>query len=83
MFPLARFNADNLNRLANLCSKAIGDKMKKKQDVGKDATLPNDITRDLLQLNIEQLEVLNSDTQQQHNFTCIVASFKFDVPCRL
>jgi len=36
-----RFQADNWNKLKNLCSKTIGLKMKKKEPVGEnDAALP-------------------------------------------
>ncbi|XP_029427980.1 serine--tRNA ligase, cytoplasmic [Rhinatrema bivittatum] len=35
-----RFQADNLNKLKNLCSKTIGEKMKKKEPVGDDDTVP-------------------------------------------
>ncbi|XP_030416973.1 serine--tRNA ligase, cytoplasmic isoform X3 [Gopherus evgoodei] len=35
-----RFRADNLNKLKNLCSKTIGEKMKKKEPVGDDESVP-------------------------------------------
>nr|CAB3265867.1 serine--tRNA ligase, cytoplasmic-like [Phallusia mammillata] len=38
-----RFTLDNLNKLKNLCSKCIGLKMKSKEDVGTDETLPSDL----------------------------------------
>ncbi|XP_052587172.1 serine--tRNA ligase, cytoplasmic isoform X1 [Peromyscus californicus insignis] len=37
-----RFRADNLNKLKNLCSKTIGEKMKKKEPVGDDESVPED-----------------------------------------
>ncbi|XP_006149579.1 serine--tRNA ligase, cytoplasmic isoform X1 [Tupaia chinensis] len=37
-----RFRADNLNKLKNLCSKTIGEKMKKKEPVGEDESVPED-----------------------------------------
>ncbi|NWS78726.1 SYSC protein, partial [Crotophaga sulcirostris] len=38
-----RFRADNLNKLKNLCSKTIGDKMKKKEPVGTDESIPESV----------------------------------------
>ncbi|CAO2599757.1 Serine--tRNA ligase, cytoplasmic [Lemmus lemmus] len=38
-----RFRADNLNKLKNLCSKTIGEKMKKKEPVGDDESVPEDV----------------------------------------
>lgn len=38
-----RFRADNLNKLKNLCSKTIGEKMKKKEPVGEDESIPEDV----------------------------------------
>ena len=43
-----RFRADNLNKLKNLCSKTIGEKMKKKEPVG-DESIPEDV------LNLDDL----------------------------
>uniref|UniRef100_A0A8C9MXZ1 Serine--tRNA ligase, cytoplasmic n=2 Tax=Serinus canaria TaxID=9135 RepID=A0A8C9MXZ1_SERCA len=49
-----RFRADNLNKLKNLCSKTIGDKMKKKEPVGTDESVPesaqnlDELTADVL-----------------------------------
>ncbi|XP_049920004.1 serine--tRNA ligase, cytoplasmic [Epinephelus moara] len=37
-----RFTADNLNKAKNLCSKSIGEKMKKKEPVGEDDSLPEE-----------------------------------------
>lgn len=60
-----RFRADNLNKLKNLCSKTIGDKMKKKEDPGQDETLPegtpglDELTADALAaLSVAQIKVL-------------------------
>ncbi|XP_023669302.1 serine--tRNA ligase, cytoplasmic [Paramormyrops kingsleyae] len=47
-----RFTADNLNKVKNLCSKAIGEKMKKKEPLGDDDSLPEDA---------ENLEGLTAD----------------------
>lgn len=57
-----RFKADNLNKMKKMCSKAIGEKMKKKEPVGDDATIPQetldkleDVT--LTQEDLEKLDV--------------------------
>ncbi|XP_050401833.2 serine--tRNA ligase, cytoplasmic [Patella vulgata] len=39
-----RFRADELNKQKNACSKVIGEKMKKKEPVGDDDTVPAEIT---------------------------------------
>ncbi|XP_019775472.1 serine--tRNA ligase, cytoplasmic isoform X2 [Tursiops truncatus] len=44
-----RFQADNLNKLKNLCSKTIGEKMKKKEPTGNDESIPEDV------LNLDDL----------------------------
>ncbi|XP_051907190.1 serine--tRNA ligase, cytoplasmic isoform X2 [Hippocampus zosterae] len=36
----SRFTADNLNKAKNLCSKSIGEKMKRKEPVGEDESIP-------------------------------------------
>ncbi|XP_036857475.1 serine--tRNA ligase, cytoplasmic isoform X1 [Manis javanica] len=46
-----RFRADNLNKLKNLCSKTIGEKMKKKEPVGNDESIPEDV------LNLDDLTI--------------------------
>ena len=38
-----RFQADNWNKLRNMCSKEIGAKMKKKEPVGGDEPLPQEV----------------------------------------
>lgn len=43
-----RFTADNLNKAKNLCSKVIGEKMKKKEPVGDDETLPDNVILEAL-----------------------------------
>jgi len=50
-----RFRADLLNKLKNDCSKAIGDKMKKKEPVGDDAAVPETILNNLDELTKEKL----------------------------
>nr|XP_013806551.1 PREDICTED: LOW QUALITY PROTEIN: uncharacterized protein LOC106491480 [Apteryx mantelli mantelli] len=52
LFLLGRFRADNLNKLKNLCSKTIGDKMKKKEPVGTDESVPE---------NVQNLDELTAD----------------------
>jgi len=46
----ARFNADEYNKLKNMVSKVIGEKMKKKEPIGDDDTLPDTITSNILGL---------------------------------
>lgn len=53
-----RYNGDSLNKLKNLASKTVGEKMKKKEPQGDDSTLPESITKDLLVLTAEQLKEL-------------------------
>nr|XP_008521711.1 PREDICTED: serine--tRNA ligase, cytoplasmic [Equus przewalskii] len=57
-----RFRADNLNKLKNLCSKTIGEKMKKKEPVGDESVPENvlnldDLTADALaNLKVSQIK---------------------------
>nr|XP_024650984.1 serine--tRNA ligase, cytoplasmic-like [Macaca nemestrina] len=58
-----RFRADNLNKLKNLCSKTIGEKMKKKEPVEDDESVPenvlnfDDLTADALaNLKVSQIK---------------------------
>ncbi|XP_032566744.1 serine--tRNA ligase, cytoplasmic isoform X2 [Chiroxiphia lanceolata] len=60
-----RFRADNLNKLKNLCSKTIGDKMKRKEPVGTDESVPESarnlegLTADVLgALQVSQIKQL-------------------------
>lgn len=53
-----RFQADLWNKLKNLCSKTIGEKMKKKEAVGEDDALPNDVKENLEKLTAEALQGL-------------------------
>lgn len=54
-----RHRADNLNKLKNLCSKEIGEKMKKKEPLGDDDTVPQSIAGDLdNQVNSANLKAL-------------------------
>ena len=52
-----RFQADNWNKLRNLCSKEIGAKMKRKEAVGEDDSLPSEITAKLDSITAEDLRV--------------------------
>ncbi|KAJ8257279.1 hypothetical protein GJAV_G00183900 [Gymnothorax javanicus] len=52
-----RFTADNLNKVKNLCSKTIGEKMKRKEPVGEDDCLPEE-AKDLESLTAEALGAL-------------------------
>lgn len=53
-----RHRADNFNKLKNLCSKEIGEKMKKKEPLGDDDTVPKAIADDLDNLTSEGLKTL-------------------------
>lgn len=53
-----RFQADNWNKLKNLCSKTIGLKMKKKEPVGDSDLLSDDVMSVLNELTPEILEKL-------------------------
>uniref|UniRef100_A0A8C0FKZ6 Seryl-tRNA synthetase 1 n=1 Tax=Bubo bubo TaxID=30461 RepID=A0A8C0FKZ6_BUBBB len=57
MASSCRFRADNLNKLKNLCSKTIGDKMKKKEPVGTDESIPESV-QNLDELTIDVLGAL-------------------------
>ncbi|XP_034270641.1 serine--tRNA ligase, cytoplasmic [Pantherophis guttatus] len=52
-----RFRADNLNKLKNLCSKTIGEKMKKKEPVGNSDDIP-DHAQNLDELTVDILTSL-------------------------
>ncbi|KAM4701344.1 serine--tRNA ligase, cytoplasmic [Discoglossus pictus] len=54
----SRFQADYLNKLKNLCSKTIGEKMKKKEPVGDSDVLPEN-AQNLEQLTAEILSALS------------------------
>ena len=55
-----RFQADNWNKLRNMCSKEIGTKMKNKDPVGEDDTLPGEIKEKLYSLTAETVRVSTS-----------------------
>lgn len=53
-----RHRADNFNKLKNLCSKEIGEKMKRKEPLGDVDTVPQVIADDLDNLTSESLKTL-------------------------
>ncbi|CAG9762141.1 unnamed protein product [Ceutorhynchus assimilis] len=55
-----RHTADNWNKLKNVCSKAIGEKMKKKEPQGDSSeAVPEDVVATLDSLTVEQLQALS------------------------
>ena len=55
-----RFQLDNWNKLRNVCSKEIGQKMKKKEPVGDEDTLPEEVVKKLDSLTAEDVRVSES-----------------------
>lgn len=54
-----RHRGDGLNKAKNVCSKAVGEKMKNKEPQGDDDKIPADLlSRDLAELTVEQLKPL-------------------------
>lgn len=53
-----RFQADNWNKIKKLCSKTVGQKMKKKEAVGDSAEIPDEIKSSLEKLTQSELETL-------------------------
>ncbi|XP_059477217.1 serine--tRNA ligase, cytoplasmic isoform X2 [Neocloeon triangulifer] len=53
-----RHKADTWNKLKNVCSKEIGEKMKKKEAAGTDDTLPDGLESKLLDLTSDQVKAL-------------------------
>ncbi|EDX03561.1 GD22783 [Drosophila simulans] len=61
-----RHRADNLNKVKNVCSKVIGEKMKKKEPVGAmSEDLPADVTKDLTEIVAETLQPLTVNQIKQ------------------
>jgi len=54
----ARFEADNWNKLKNMASKAIGEKMKKKEPQGDSDSLEDSLIQGLAALSLEQCQGL-------------------------
>ncbi|KAK2184982.1 hypothetical protein NP493_248g00013 [Ridgeia piscesae] len=55
-----RFQADELNKLKNLCTRSIGEKMKKKEPVGDNDTLPEAILDNITGLDAEAVKTAAS-----------------------
>ncbi|XP_076638324.1 seryl-tRNA synthetase [Colletes latitarsis] len=53
-----RHKADNLNKLKNVCSKEIGERMKRKEAVGNDDNVPKDVLENLENLMPDNLKSL-------------------------
>jgi seryl-tRNA synthetase len=53
-----RFHGDTLNKLKNLASKSIGEKMKKKEPQGEDSTVPQELAANLTEINADRLKEL-------------------------
>jgi len=60
-----RFEADNWNKLKNAASKAIGEKMKKKEAVGSESSVPDSLVAGLAALTMEDMSILTV-TQIKH-----------------
>ncbi|XP_064633193.1 serine--tRNA ligase, cytoplasmic-like [Lineus longissimus] len=54
----SRYQSDNWNKLKNACSKSIGEKMKKKEPIGEDDSLPQEVLDKLDELTAEILKEL-------------------------
>ncbi|XP_071483184.1 serine--tRNA ligase, cytoplasmic-like [Diadema antillarum] len=60
-----RYQADNLNKMKNLCSKLIGEKMKKKEPVGdENEAVPEEVASKLPELTKEILEAHTLTVEQ-------------------
>lgn len=55
----ARFTGDQLNRLRNMCSKAVGEKKKAKEADGEDLPLPEVLTASPVEVKAEELKALS------------------------
>ncbi|XP_063990677.1 serine--tRNA ligase, cytoplasmic [Diachasmimorpha longicaudata] len=53
-----RHRADNLNKLKNVCSKEIGEKMKKKEPVGESSEVPEEFSSNLDGITSDNLKTL-------------------------
>merc|ERR1712038_1151645 len=53
-----RFQADNWNKIKNVCSKAIGEKKKKKEADGDTDAVPEELENNLAELSMEQVTPL-------------------------
>lgn len=43
LYTLVRYQSDNWNKFRNMCAKEIGAKMKRKEPVGDDTTVPEEV----------------------------------------
>ncbi|GIX83310.1 hypothetical protein CEXT_657741 [Caerostris extrusa] len=55
-----RHDLDNWNKLKNVCSKEIGKKMKNKEPIGDDDSIPDGVASDLSILNSDSLQKLTA-----------------------
>ncbi|KAL1236930.1 cytoplasmic,Serine--tRNA ligase [Trichinella spiralis] len=55
----SRYLSDEWNRLKNLCSKEIGEKIKRKEPVDGNSTLPDSLTDKLQKLTVDQIRALS------------------------
>eukprot|EP00126_Sphaerothecum_destruens_P000022 Sdes_comp10028_c0_seq1m1618 len=53
-----RYQADLLNKLKNLCSKTVGEKMKKKEPAGSSGDFPKQLLEELELLNVDKFRAL-------------------------
>lgn len=65
-----RHRADNFNKLKNLCSKEIGEKMKKKEPLGDTDDVPQTIADNLVDLSSESLKTLT--VMQIKKIRCLI-----------
>lgn len=54
-----RFNLDQYNKLKNVCSKTIGEKMKKKEAAGDSDVLPDALLKDLVNFDSDAVKELS------------------------
>ncbi|KRZ53019.1 Serine--tRNA ligase, cytoplasmic [Trichinella nativa] len=55
----SRYLSDEWNRLKNLCSKEIGEKIKRKEPVDGNSTLPDSLTDKLQKVTVDQIRALS------------------------
>lgn len=75
-----RHKADNFNKLKNLCSKQIGEKMKKKENVGDVAEPLPEVVQQIENITADALKPL---TVSQIKKVCVECLFKIfiDLDC--
>ncbi|XP_020608669.1 serine--tRNA ligase, cytoplasmic-like [Orbicella faveolata] len=66
-----RFSADNWNKLKNVCSKQIGEKMKRKEPVGDSEELPKNIVDGLEDITPEMLESWLKNSLSSKVYMCL------------